>query len=126
MEGPKRKRKNTIGVRYVQGFLKNEHFRIILKDMLKLSTANIVALDERDNRHFLFKVSSEEIYDEICSVYTYRTYNVDHESAVIIEDISSYHTKVGITNIPFEVTDTEIVEILENYGKVDKAHYRAR
>ena len=111
MEIPKRKRVNTLGIRYLKGTIKDSHYDMILGNFLGLVKADIVALDERDNMHILFKVATEETYNRICNEKTFENIEVGQNEAIaVVEDISSYHTKVLIRNIPFEISCDEILE----------------
>ena len=127
MEIPKRKRVNTLGIRYLRGTAEDKHYDRILKDILGLTKRDVIAIDERDNMHILFKVATKETYDRICDENTYIHYEVEENNAIIVvEDLSSYRTKVAIKHIPFEVTSNDILGILENYGDIDKSLYTVK
>ena len=124
MEIPKRKRVNTLGIRYLKGTIKDSHYDMILGHFLGLVKADIVALDERDNMHILFKVATKETYDRICNEKTFENIEVGQNEAIaVVEDISSYRTKVLIRNIPFEISCDEILGFLEDYGEIHRHMY---
>ena len=123
---PKRKRVNSIGIRYVAGFVKNYHYKKIFEEILGVHNAEIIAIAELDNRHFIFQLSTRETYDRICATYTYERIDVDVGHSIVIDDISSYDTVVNVRKIPFSVISVEMLQILEKYGTVKHRYYRSK
>ena len=82
MSVPTIRRVNTVGIRYVTGEIKNEHFEIIIENILQIPEDEVIGIDER-YRKFLLKVNNEERYLDICENYTDIRLNV--ESGVVIE-----------------------------------------
>ena len=60
---PKRRRQNSIGVKYVQGIIKDEHYEQIFETILGLNDEDILKIDEVNTKHFTFKVE-QYIYEK--------------------------------------------------------------
>ena len=88
---PKRRITNTIGVKYIQGNIKDKHYEQIIEDTLKLGDADILKIEEVNTTYFAFKVQ-KQIYERICNEEAYKFIRLDAASNVIIEDMSSYET----------------------------------
>ena len=56
MDIPKRRITNTIGVKYVQGKIKDKHYEQIIEDTLKLRDSDILKIEEVNTTFFAFKV----------------------------------------------------------------------
>ena len=78
MPVPTLKRVNTVGIRYVTGQIKEEHFEIIIEQLLQIPEDEVFGIDER-YRKFLLKVNKEERYQTICENYTEMQMNVEPE-----------------------------------------------
>ena len=123
---PKRKRVNTIGIRYVTGSVMNHHYKKIFDGILGVHNSEIIAISERNNTHIIFKLSTSETYDRICANYTYECIDVDVGHSIVIDDISSYDTVVNVRLIPFEVSSGDMLQILGEYGTVKHRYYRSK
>ena len=78
MSVPTLKRVNTVGIRYVTGQIKEEHFEIIIENLLQIPEDEVIDIDER-YRKFLLKVNNEERYQTICDNVTEMQMNVEPE-----------------------------------------------
>ena len=125
MVPPIRRRVNTIGIRYVGGSVKREHYRTIFEDIIRVRDEEIIAIAELDSTHILFKLSTKETYQRICRDFTYVEIDVGAYDIIVIDDISSYDTVVNIRKIPFDITKDEVVQVLAKYGTVKKSYYRS-
>ena len=65
MPVPTIKRINTVGIKYLSGRLKEEHFEKIIEKILKVKEDEVYGIAERGNK-FLLKVTTEERYQSIC------------------------------------------------------------
>ena len=63
MVPPIRRRVNTIGIRYVAGSVKKNHYRRIFEDILGVRDEEIIAIAEHDKSHFIFQLSTKDTYE---------------------------------------------------------------
>ena len=56
---PKRKRQNTIGVKYVKGVIKDEHYVKVIETILGLRDEDILKIEEFSTTKFLFQLDKE-------------------------------------------------------------------
>ena len=59
------KRHNTVGIRYIQGVRKEEHYEKIIEEILNIPEDEIAGLSERGNKQLMIKVTTKEKYNEI-------------------------------------------------------------
>ena len=95
---PKRRRVNTIGVKYVKGVIKDEHYDIVIESILGLNDEDILKIEESTSTRFLFQLGKEN-YDYVCSNHVCKFLTLDEDSIIMIEDISSYKPEVNVSGI---------------------------
>ena len=122
---PKRRIINTIGVKYVQGNIKDKHYEQIIEDTLKLGDEDILKIEEINTTYFAFKVQ-RQVYERICNEEAYKFIRLDADSNVIIEDISSYETEVKIQYFGLEIEEADIIQIFSAFGDIKHHYHRAR
>ena len=122
---PKRRITNTIGVKYIQGNIKDKHYEQIIEDTLKLGDSDILKIEEVNTTYFAFKVQ-KQIYERICNEEACKFIRLDAASNVIIEDISSYETEVKIQYFGLEIEEADIIQIFSAFGDIKHYYHRAR
>ena len=122
---PKRRRVNTIGVKYVKGVIKDEHYEQIIETILGLRDEDILKIHESASTRFLFQLNKVN-YDYVCKHHVCKFLTLDEDSIIMIEDISSYKTEVYISGIRFDISEEEVLNILGNYGIVKNHYYRGK
>ena len=115
MNIPKRRITNTIGVKYVQGKIKDKHYEQIIEDILKLTDTDILKIEEVNTTYFSFKVQ-KQLYERICSEEAYKFIRLDADSNIIIEDLSSYETEVKIQYFGLKLDVAVIIQIFSTFG----------
>ena len=123
---PLLKRRNTVGIRYVRGIRKDEHYEKIIEDILSVSEDEVEGLDERGDKQFMLKVSTEQKFRHICDNFIGRDINVLPGYVIKIEDISTYRLRVLVKDVPFEVTNECLRELLSDYGEVGRIDFLRR
>ena len=122
---PKRKRQNTIGVKYVKGVIKDEHYVKVIETILGLRDEDILKIEEFSTTKFLFQLDKEN-YENVCRNHICKFITLDEDSIIMVEDISSYNTEIYVTNIQFDITEEEVLQILKSYGKIKNHYYRGK
>ena len=111
---PKRRRMNTIGVKYLKGVIKDEHYEIIIENILGLRDEDILKIEEfNSSTRFIFQVNKGN-YEYICNNHVCKFITIDVDTIIMVEDISSYKTEVFVSNIKFDMTEDEVLKILEH------------
>ena len=121
MPVPALKRVNTVGIRYLRGDIKEEHFEKIIEGLLHIPEDEVLGIDER-YRKFLLKVDNEERYQTICENFTDMQLTVEPGVIIEVNDISSYRTRVLMKDVPFELDDMKLRTFLNRYGNVEKIY----
>ena len=67
-------------------------------------------------------LSNERIYRDICDKCSGIEVDVNDNIRIKVEDLSTYKTYVTIRNVPFEMSDFMLQDILSRYGSI--AHIR--
>ena len=116
---------NTIGVKYLKGVIKDQHYESIIENILCLKDEDILKIEEFSSTRFLFQVN-EVNYDYICKNHVCKFLTLDEDTIIMVEDISSYKTEIFVSNIKFDMTEKEVLIILENYGKIKNHYYRGK
>ena len=121
---PKVKRVNTISLKFTKGVRSNNFAKYILKDVFELEPKDIFGIGNEGKASIHVKFKSAEVYNAISTKYHGESINIDlGEEAtctVNIIDVSTYSIKVAMKNVPFELSNTALEKILQNYGKVNK------
>ena len=125
MEIPKRRRQNTIGVRYIKGSIIDEHYEEIIENKLGLKDEDIKKIEELNPTTFIFKLDEHE-YNRICDEYAYKFIHIDEFTVILIEDISSYVTKVKVNGNSLDIEESEIMRILSEYGYIKRHYYKGK
>ena len=121
MSVPTLKRVNTVGIKYVTGEIKEEHFEKIIEDILQIPEDEVLGIDER-YRKFILKVDNEERYRLICENFTEMQLTVEPGVMIEVTDISSYRIRVLVRDVPFEVDNEKLRRLLSYYGHVEKIY----
>lgn len=88
-------RVNTIGIKYIQGACKHEHFEKIIEEILGIKEEWLVGLADHGKRGFLIKLSTDEQYRNVCANFLGRKIPVVPGCVIIVEDLSSYRIRVS-------------------------------
>ena len=115
------KRVNTVGIRYISGEVKEEHFEAIIEGILQIPEEEVFGIDERYKK-ILIKVDNEDRYRAICENFTDMQMNVEPGVVIEVNDISSYRTRVVAKDVPFEIDDEKLNKILSKFGHVEKIY----
>ena len=120
------KRKNTIGITYEVGEIKDHHYETIIEKILGVPESDVIGIDDRGETRFLFEVSKKEIYDRICEQFTGRDIPLGNNNVIQVDDISSYGTRIEISRVPFMIENNMLKIILQQYGEIYKCqnYYR--
>ena len=119
-------RKNCIGINYNVGEIKEYHYEKIIENLLGVPEDEVEGIDDRGSARFLFQVSTKKRYDLICETFTGRDITLETHCIIQVDDISSYGTRVEISNVPFSITNDKLSNILHKFGVVYKCmnYYR--
>ena len=113
---------NTIGIRYIEGVVKPEHYGNIIVKTFGVPMKEVHGIDDRTEKNikngFIFKVKSYERYKDICSKFSGREILVERGYRIRVEDISSDNTRVCISRVSFEVSNNMLKDALSNFGEV--------
>ena len=113
-------RENCIGITYNLGEIHASHYEKIIEKLLGVPESEIEGIDDRNSTRFLFQVSTNERYQLICETFTGRDITLDNHCIIQIDDISSYGTRVELSNVPFAITNDKLSTILQKFGVVYK------
>ena len=113
---------NTIGIRYIEGIIKDVHYGQIIEKILGVPRNEVYGIDVRPDgkimNKFLFKVTTYNRYKVICAKFSGREFEIEKGYRIQVEDISSNNTRVFISMVPFEVSNTMLKDVFRKYGKV--------
>ena len=116
-------RVNTIGIRYVEGIIKDAHYGLIIEKKLGVPKNEVYGIDDRPEgkirNKFLFKVTSYERYKDICAKFSGSELEIEKGYRVQVEDISSNNIRVFVSKVPFEVNNNILTKIFEKFGEVN-------
>ena len=73
---PQLRRYNTVGVRYSQGLMRDEHYEEIIENTLRIPEDEVTGLAEREDKQMMIKATSKERYDEICYSHLHQKFRV--------------------------------------------------
>ena len=126
MEDQLQLRENTIGVSYNEGYWCDWHFGHIINNIMEIPEEQVLGIDTRGNRRFIFEVSTVECYNYICEAFTGRDIRIGNNCIIQIDDITSRGTRVEISCVPFSITNEQLSSMFNQYGEVYKCqnHYR--
>ena len=120
MAVPILKRENTLGITYIEGEIKEHHFEIIIERVLGVPEEEVIGIDNRGNARFLFEVSTQQRYANICVGFTGRDIPIEHGIVIQVDDISSCSTMVKLSRVPLNLDNDVLTQILQKYGEVEK------
>ena len=118
MAGPRFKHINTIAIRFDEGERNRDVAKVLLRDILRLKPSDIGGVGNEGRNSIHVKFTTAAVYKFICDKYHGKTIQVDEDTEVKLEDVSTYVTKVTIRNIPFEFPNAQLRRILESFGIV--------
>ena len=120
------KRVNEIGITYVEGTIEDSHYEIIIEKLLGILENEVVGIDDRGKTRFLFEVSTQTKYKDICEKFTGRDITIEKGFVIRVDDISSYSTEVKLSRVPFKVNNDMLIGALTKYGQVEKikSHFK--
>ena len=124
MYEPELKRENTIGINFIEGCCEEELYEIIIEQILGIPEDEVEGIDDRGNTRFIVKVTSGERFEYTCSNFIGRNIRIRSGYIVQVEDVSTYKTRISLTNVPFEMNNEMVKELFERYGKVVKCQYQ--
>ena len=116
---PKIKRFNTIGVRYIKGEIKEDHYVKVIEEILCIQEDEIAGLCQMGKKRFFVKVTTAARYDYLCDLYGGQEVIIDEDNTVIIDDVSTYKTRIKVKGVPWEFPNELLRSLLERYGRVD-------
>ena len=122
---PQLMRRNTIGVRYIEGNRNEDHYEKIIEEILEISEDELYGLDDEvpGTKQIMIKVTKSAKYNFICDNLLDKHFTVAPGHVIQIEDLSSYRVRVVLDFVPFELTNECLFNLLENYGEVGRVDY---
>ena len=115
---PRKRRVDTIGVRYLRGERRREEYDKILIDHLGVEDEDVLGIGEVNNKRFLVKLETNE-YKRVINDFCGRPQMISDDIVVMIDDVCSYQTKVIVRQVPFEIDLDDLMNIFSRYGKVN-------
>ena len=122
MNAPRIKRVNTIGIRYIHGSIHEDDLPLIIDETLGIEDDDLEGISELGRNKLIVKLSDERVYRDICDKFNGVEVDVNDNIRIKVEDLSTYKTYVTIRNVPFEMSDFMLQDILSRYGSI--AHIR--
>ena len=118
-------RRNTVGVRYIEGNRNEDHYEKIIEEFLGISEDELYGLDDEipGGKQIMIKVTNAAKYNFICDYLLDKHFTVAPGHVVQVEDLSSYLTRVMLDFVPFELTNESLCKLLENYGEVGRVDF---
>ena len=129
MAAPRVKRLNTIGIRYLEGERVDDDLPLILDVTLGINDEDFTGISNSGKDRVMVKLRNQMTYDELCLRFANETLDIedgDRKLKVRVEDLSTYRTKVIVRNVPFELTDFMLRDILVDYGEVHRINQCTR
>ena len=111
---------NTLGVSYIQGKTIERHYEEIFDKIMGIPDSEIEGVDSRGDNRFIFKVTTQQRYDDICERFTGRDILLEPGYTIRVDDISTKGTLVEIERVPFDVSNKQLEILLSKYGEVNK------
>ena len=122
---PQVKRRNTVGVRYIEGNRNEDHYEKIIEEFLGIGEDELYGLDDEvpGTKQLMIKVTNATRYNYICDNLLDRKFTVAPGHVIQVEDLSSYRVRVLFNFVPFELTNECLRKLLEDYGEVGRFDY---
>ena len=111
---------NTLGISYIQGKTLEHHYEEILDKVMGIPDSEIEGVDGRGDNRFIFKVTTQQRYNDICEHFTGRDIFLERGHTIRVDDISTKGTLVEIERVPFDVSNEQLKVLLSKYGEVNK------
>ena len=78
---PQLPKENTIGIHYVEGVIKEEHFGKIIESILRIPRNEVCGIDERYDinmrNRFIFKLTTYDRYKSVCAQFSGRVIDIE-------------------------------------------------
>ena len=116
MYEPELKRENTIGINFIEGCCEEELYEIIIEETLGIPEDEVEGIDDRGKAKFIFKITTNDRFEYTCANFIGWNINIRRGYTVQVEDVSTYKTRVSLTNVPFEMNNDLVKELFEKYG----------
>ena len=122
---PQIKRRNTVGVRYIEGNRNEDHYEKIIEEFLEIGEDELYGLDDEvpGTTQLMIKVTNAARYNYICDNLLGSKFTVAPGHVIQVEDLSSYRVRVLFNFVPFELTNECLRKLLEDYGEVGRVDY---
>ena len=111
---------NTLGISYIQGKTAEHHYEEILEKLMGIPDSEIEGIDNRSDGRFIFKVTTQDRYNDICERFTGRDIFLERGHTIRVDDISTKGTLVEIERVPFDINNEQLKILLSKYGEVNK------
>ena len=95
----------------------------IIEEILNISEYEVAGLVKRNDKQLMIKVTTKEKYNEICYNFSHRKIPVAADHVIQVEDISTFRIRVLVRDVPLEVNNDTLKELLEKFGEVSKISY---
>ena len=119
MGHPQLKYINTISLKFIEGDRNYTDVIHVLRDQIGLSKEEIRGLDFFGKDAVHVKLDNSEVYNTTIEIHGNNKFDTDKGSVIEIIDISSYKTKVSLKNVPFDLPNAVLRNILERHGDVE-------
>ena len=111
---------NTIGITYTQGVIRRHHFKTIFYQIMGIPESEIEGVDLQCDTRFIFKVTTKQRYDDICSKFTGRDIFIEQGHIIRVDDISTPGTMIELMHVPFDLCNDDLSILFGNFGTVNK------
>ena len=111
---------NTLGITYIHGVIREHHYETIFDKLMEIPESEIEGVDGRCETRFIFKVTSQQRYNDICSRFTGKDIFLERGHTIRVDDISTKCTMVELTIVPFDLSNDHLKILLNKYGNVNK------
>ena len=118
-------RRNTVGVRYIEGNRNEDHYEKIIEEFLDINEDKLYGLDDEipGGKQIMIKVTNASKYNFICDNLLDKHFTVAPGHVIQVEDLSSYRTRVMLDFVPFEISNESLCKLLEDYGGVGRVDF---
>ena len=126
MNEPKLKRTNTVAVRFATGERTDHAVIHLLKHHFNLQGKDVFGVGNEGKNSIYVKFKSTLVYNDVCTKHHGKYFTIDGETKVQLLDVSSYLIKVSMKNVPFELNNQHLEQLLEKYGKVRRVLFHTK
>ena len=110
---------NTISLKFIEGDRNYTDVVHVLRDQIGLHKEEILGLDFFGKDAVHVKLDNSEVYNTTIEIHGNNKFDTVKGSVIEIIDISSYKTKVSLKNLPFDLPNAVLRNILERHGVVE-------